>query len=165
MPGPRSGRQAFDDWASVLTQRGLLEAVLSEVAPGQFSARDLDRFMEWNRRRVDELGSALAGGLEADGALDPEDDALLLRAWQLRVGRLIGRGDRPIAYRHVVIDEVQDFAPLEVRVLLGSLQNEASITLAGDTQQHVMASAGFTSWTGFFRWLGVEGAAVETLSS
>lgn len=163
VPGPRSGRQAFDDWASVLTQRGLLEAVLSEVAPGQFSARDLDRFMEWNRRRVDELGSALAGDVEADGALDPEDDALLLRAWQLRVGRLIGRGDRPIAYRHVVIDEVQDFAPLEVRVLLGSLQNEASITLAGDTQQHVMEHSGFTSWPAFFHELGLDGAEIETL--
>ena len=37
------------------------------------------------------------------------------------------------------IDEVQDFSPLEVRVLLDCLDERRSITLAGDTQQHVAA--------------------------
>ena len=162
-PGPRTGEQAFDDWASALTQRGLLGAVFDEVAPGQFSERDLDRFVDWNRRRLDELSSALAGDSEAGAALDPEDDALLLRAWQLRVGKLVGRAGRPINYRHIVIDEVQDFAPIEVRVLLASMQRQSSITLAGDTQQHLMEHSGFTSWPGFFDALGLDGAEIETL--
>ena len=161
--GPRSMNQAYDDWASVLTQRKLLGEVFADVAPGQFSERDLDRFVEWNRRRLEELGLAIGGDDDADGALDPEDDALLLRAWQLRVGKLVGRSQRPLAYRHVVIDEVQDFAPLEVRVLLESLHPDASITLAGDTQQHLMEHSGFTSWTGFFDDLGLDGAEIETL--
>ena len=161
--GARDGEQAYDDWASVLTQRGLLDEVFTEVAPGQFSERDLDRFVAWNRRRLDELSSAIAGDVDADAGLDPEDDALLLRAWQRRVGRLVGRSRRPLAYRHIVIDEVQDFAPLEVRVLLDSMQRDSSITLAGDTQQHLMEHSGFTSWTSFFRELGLDGAEIETL--
>jgi len=161
--GPRSMDQAFDDWASVLTQRRLLGEVFSEVAPGQFTDRDLDRFVEWNRRRLDELSSALAGDEDADAGLDPEDDALLLRAWQRRIGLLFGRSKQPVRYRHAVIDEVQDFAPIEVRVLLGCLRSDSSITLAGDTQQHLMEHSGFTSWTGFFRELGLGGAEIETL--
>ena len=161
--GSRNVTQAYDDWASVLTGRALLDEVFSEMAPGQFSERELDRFVDWNRRRIDELGLAIAGDEEADGAIDAEDDALLLRAWQLRVGKLMGKGKRPLAFRHVVIDEVQDLAPIEVRVLLDCLQPQASITLSGDTQQHLMEHSGFTSWTGFFEELGLGGAEVETL--
>jgi DNA helicase II / ATP-dependent DNA helicase PcrA len=62
-----------------------------------------------------------------------------------------------------VIDEVQDFAPIEVRVLLDRMQQEASITLAGDTQQQLMEHSGFSSWPIFFRDLGLEGVEVETL--
>ena len=161
--GPRSLGQAYDDWASVITGRPLLEEVFSEVAPGLFSQRDLDRFVEWNRRRIDALSATLGGDHDADGALDPEDDALLLRAWQRRVGNLLGRSRQPLFYRHTVIDEVQDFAPIEVRVLLDCLGRESSITLAGDTQQHLMEHSGFTSWTGFFKELGIDGAEIETL--
>ncbi len=99
----------------------------------------------------------------ADAELDPEDDALLLRAWQLRVGPLPGAEGAPLRYRHVAIDEVQDFSPLEVRVLLGCLDERQSITLAGDTQQHSLEDAGFTSWATFFAQLGLEGAEVNTL--
>ncbi|MCO4764340.1 MAG: ATP-binding domain-containing protein [Myxococcales bacterium] len=95
--------------------------------------------------------------------LDEEDDSLLLHAWQLRVGPLRGRKNKPLRLLHVAIDEVQDFSPVDVRVVLGCLDQRQSITLAGDTQQHVMKDAGFTSWSDFFRHLGVDGAAVETL--
>ena len=63
----------------------------------------------------------------------------------------------------VAIDEVQDFSPLEVRVLLGCLDERQSITLAGDTQQHIVKDAGFTSWAAFFKDLGLEGTEVTTL--
>ena len=105
----------------------------------------------------------LDGDREIQAELDAEDDALLLRAWQLRVGPLQGRLNRPLHYRHVAIDEVQDFAPIEVRVLLDCLDEQRSLTLAGDTQQHLMAASGFTSWSAFLDELGVPGTHVETL--
>ena len=47
--------------------------------------------------------------------LDEEDDPLLLRLYQLRVGT-IHPPRPPLRYTHLVIDEVQDLSPLEVRV-------------------------------------------------
>jgi DNA helicase-2/ATP-dependent DNA helicase PcrA len=162
-PGPPTMEQAIDDWASVLTQADRIEEAVRHHAPGAFSARDITKAVEYSRDRHAELLAWLDREEGAKASLDPEDDALLLRAWQLRVGPLRFRGKRQLTYRHIAIDEVQDFSPIEVRVLLDVLDRRKSITLAGDTQQHVMANAGFTSWADFFRWLGVGGTSVETL--
>ncbi|HVN84588.1 MAG TPA: ATP-binding domain-containing protein [Candidatus Binatia bacterium] len=161
--GDPTPKQAIDDWASVLCQADFLDAVLGEVAPGAFTAEQLTRAAAWQRTRDDEVTAFLAGDHTVQAALDPEDDALLLRAWQLRVGPLRSRQQQPLQYRHIAIDEVQDFSPVEVQVLLGCLDERQSITLAGDTQQHVMKDAGFTSWATFFKDLGLEGTEVNTL--
>lgn len=163
VPGPATARQAIDDWGSALGQQRLLAEVLARVAPGAFSAAEIERVADWSRRRHEELLALLAGEPGVEAALSPEDDALLLRAWQLRVGPLREAGGRPLRLRHVVVDEVQDFSPLEVRVLLDALDERRSMTLAGDTQQHVLAAAGFTSWADFFRHLHLEGTEVSTL--
>jgi DNA helicase-2/ATP-dependent DNA helicase PcrA len=163
VPGPASGEQALDDWASVLSQARLLAEACERSAPGAFAARELEACAEWGRRRNEELFAWLAGDAEAPAALDPEDDALLLRAWQLRVGPLRGAGGRPLGYRHVAIDEVQEFSPLEVRLLLECLDERRSLTLAGDAQQLVAESGGFGSWSELLARLGVPGAAVDTL--
>jgi DNA helicase-2/ATP-dependent DNA helicase PcrA len=155
--------QVIDDWASVLSQAALLEEVFAQVAPDAFSTEELVRAAAWNRDRYDELCSWMQGDAEEPAELDAEDDALLLRAWQLRIGPLPGRATRPLRYRHIAIDEVQDLSPVEVQVLLGCLDEQQSITLAGDTQQHLMKDAGFTSWPKFFKDLGLEGTEVNTL--
>ncbi len=160
---PATPEQAFDDWASVLTDAELLGALAAERFPGAFTEIELRRATTWSRDRIEELLAWLDGDKESPGELDAEDDALLLRAWQLRVGPLRSRSGKPLRYRHIAIDEVQDFSPLEVRVLLGCLDARQSITLAGDTQQHVMQDAGFTSWSDFFAHLGLETTAVDTL--
>ncbi|HUI28154.1 MAG TPA: 3'-5' exonuclease, partial [Candidatus Kryptonia bacterium] len=156
-------KQVIDDWASVLCQGDFLNDVLTEVAPGAFSADEISRAAAWQRARYDEVIAFVEGDHTVQAALDSEDDALLLRAWQLRIGPLPSRQQQPLQYRHIAIDEVQDFSPVEVQVLLGCLDERQSITLAGDTQQHVMKDAGFTSWSAFFKDLGLEGAEVSTL--
>ncbi len=161
--GEASWQQAFDDYASVLSDGGLLDRVCEAEAPGAFSSEELGRFASWNEEQLAEVLAHIAGSEETDAALDPEDDALLLFAHQLRAGPLRGAGRKPVSFRHVVIDEVQDFSPLEVRVLLGCMGKQSSITLAGDTQQHVVNHSGFTSWAQFFSHLGIPGAEVDTL--
>jgi DNA helicase-2/ATP-dependent DNA helicase PcrA len=163
VPGPASAEQALDDWASVLTQGKLLSEVSQAHAPGAFRPEEIERFVEWNRRQLDDLFQWLAGDEEVQTGLEPEDDALLLRAWQLRVGPLRGRARRPLHYRHLAVDEVQDFSPLEVQVLLDCLDSSRSLTLAGDTQQHLTEGSGFTSWGEFLDQLGVPGTEIETL--
>ena len=161
-PGPPTSPQALDDWASVLTRPALLRECAERRTPGAYRAVAFEQFADHCRRRNEELFAWLEGDPEVDAQLDPEDDALLLRAWQLRVGPLRGR-KQPLQYRHVAIDEVQDFSPLEVRVLIDCLDERRSLTLAGDTQQHVQPHTGFTSWGRFLEELGVEGDALETL--
>lgn len=177
--GPLTWEQAVDDWISVLTDEELLREAVREHAPGAFSDEELARVVRYCRALTGEV----VAHLEADAedapelseeerkmqagkkltGLDAEDDALLLRAWQLRVGALRDRHRNPLRLRHLAIDEVQDFSPLEVRILLDTLDSHQSITMSGDTQQHVMQQSGFTSWSDFFRHLGVEGAEVDTL--
>lgn len=160
---PATAEQAYDDLVSTLTDAALLARVLGDRDPGAFGDDELRRVATWCRDRADEVTARLEGDAEVEAALDVEDDALLLYAWQLRVGPLRRRSGAPLRYRHVAVDEVQDFSPLEVRVLIGCLDERRSITLAGDTQQHVMQDAGFTSWAAFFAHLGLEGTDVSTL--
>ena len=161
--GPATPSQVIDDLASVLTGRALLDEVLREAAPDAFRERELEEITDYCRRRNEELAAWLGGDREVPGELDEEDDALLLRAWQMRVGPITAGSKRRVEYRHVAIDEVQDFSPTEVRVLIDCLDEHQSLTLAGDTQQHVMQDAGFTSWTEFFAHLKIEGTEVDTL--
>jgi DNA helicase-2/ATP-dependent DNA helicase PcrA len=161
--GPPTAAQTVDDWATTLMDATLLEEVFARDAPGAFTTEQIRQAVDWSRRRHEELTAWLAGEPGVDAELGPEDEALLLRAWQLRVGPLRGRGDVPLRYRHIAIDEVQDFSPLEVQVLLGCLDDARSLTLAGDTQQHLAEAGGFTSWAAFLAQLGLEGTEVSTL--
>jgi len=161
--GEATWHRAFDDWYTVLTDTDLLQEIAEKAAPGAFSAGELAKFADWHRGHLPEVVAFVSGDADAHAELDPEDDALLLRAWQLRVGPLRINAKQTLRLRHIVIDEVQDFSPIEVQVLLGCLSQDASITLAGDTQQHVVNHSGFTSWSEFFRHLGIPGTEVETL--
>src|SRR3954454_7794141 len=62
-----------------------------------------------------------------------------------------------------MVDEVQDFAPLELAVLLDSTTKDRSITLAGDTTQAIAPEHGFSSWTGMLDDLGIAHDRVEPL--
>ena len=162
-PGPGTADQVIDDWASVLSQAPLLEEVFAQVAPDAFTTDELVRAASWNRDRCQEVVGWTESDFSTHAELDPEDDAILLRAWQLRVGAIPAGPQRPLMYRHIAIDEVQDFSPVEVQVLMGCLDGRQSITLAGDTQQHVVQDGGFTSWAAFFKDLGLQGTEVSTL--
>jgi DNA helicase-2/ATP-dependent DNA helicase PcrA len=162
-PGPATPAQVIDDWASTLGDAALLAETFAAEAPGVFRPAQLEEASAWCRRRIEEVSAWLAGDADSGAELDPEDDALLLRIWQLRAGALPAQNGAPLRYRHVAIDEVQDFSPLEVRVLMDQLDERRSLTLAGDTQQHVGSVSGFTSWSAFFAQLGIQGTEVETL--
>lgn len=157
-PGPRTAAQVIEDWASVITDRRGLSRALS----GSLGERALDKAIEWNTELTSAVSQWLDGDKKVDVRLDPEDDALLLRAWQLRCGR-IAPGRRPLAYQHVVLDEVQDFSPVEVQILLETCDKHQSVTLAGDTRQHISKEAGFSSWQEFLSRIGVESTALSTL--
>ncbi|HEY7375104.1 MAG TPA: 3'-5' exonuclease [Polyangia bacterium] len=163
-------RDVIGEWASLLTDRDALGAGFARHAPGLFSPGQLDDIHRWCVAR-DRLRTG--GSIESDDevfAFDPEDDALLLRIYQRQRGRLPAPGGGKeggskavLAYEHLMIDEVQDFSPLELAVLLDATSAQRSVTLAGDTAQAIAPEHGFTSWTELLDFLGIAHERVEPL--
>ncbi|HEU4536002.1 MAG TPA: ATP-binding domain-containing protein, partial [Polyangiaceae bacterium] len=119
----------------------------------------------------DEGGDDEGAGLGADGReldddvaarLDREDDALLLRVLQLLSGPLRSR-KQPLIYEHVFVDEAQDLSPVELAVLLDTVSNGRSVTLAGDTSQKLYLDNGFRDWRTTLGDLGLSTTEVEPL--
>lgn len=164
VPNKANADGVFEDFLGMFMDLEKLEEILERTSPGVFTRKELERVWDWARRQRSALTDWVAGDKEQGAWLDPEDDALLLRLWQMRVGPLRAKGRHPLAYAHMVVDEVQDLSPLEVAVLIGTLDKRRSITLSGDTQQHIIEQAGFTDWESFLERLGVAGSSeVSTL--
>ena len=157
-------RDVTGEWAALLTDREALRAGFAAHAPGVFSDGQLDDLHRWGVAR-DRLRTG--GRLEDDGegfAFDAEDDALLLRIYQLQRGPLPGaKGSAPLSYEHLMVDEVQDFSPLELAVLLDTTGKQRSVTLAGDTAQAIAPEHGFSNWTELLADLGIAHERVEPL--
>jgi DNA helicase-2/ATP-dependent DNA helicase PcrA len=104
-------------------------------------------------------------GGDERAVLDLEDDALLLRAYQLIRGEL-KKGKNPLLYEHLFVDEAQDLAPVDLSILLGVVTRHRpspndppvpSVTLAGDTAQRLHMDSGFRDWREVLDDLGLSG--------
>ena len=150
-------RDVVGEWVSLLTDRKGLAEGFARHAPGVFSDSQIESIHRWCTMRE----RLRQGDGEEDWALDQEDDALLLRIHQLQRGPLGSK--EPVLYDHLMVDEVQDFAPIELAVLLDSTNRRRSITLAGDTNQAIMPEHGFSDWTQMLADLDIEHDRVEPL--
>jgi DNA helicase II / ATP-dependent DNA helicase PcrA len=161
--GAPDAKQAFEDWAQIFTDIDWLEGLLKTHAPGQFDRVDLLKIQDWSRKAQSVILDWLDGDRTGHPELDIEDEAVLLRLYQLRVGPLKTLKKKPIRTSHLVVDEVQDFSPLELQILLGTAGERQCVTLSGDTQQQVMEGSGFTSWEDVFAGMGMAGTQVSSL--
>ncbi len=100
---------------------------------------------------------------ETDDAIDVEDEALLLRLYQVKRGPLRGPSKQPLKFEHLFVDEAQDLSPVELSVLLGVASEDMSVTLAGDTAQRLHMDNGFSDWSGVLSDLGLQSVQVEPL--
>jgi len=98
-------------------------------------------------------------------ALDVEDDTLLLMLHQKLRGPLTRgtTGKEPIVYEHVLVDEAQDYSPVELSVIFETVSKAKSITLAGDVQQRLLLDNGFSDWNTVLGELGMAHVEVEPL--
>lgn len=99
---------------------------------------DADRLQALDGRRLD-------AGTRTENAnsFDIEDVPILFEL--ARLGAL-QMADDLASYDHIVVDEAQLRAPLELAVVGGALAKSGSITLAGDHRQATDESAWFTTW-------------------
>lgn len=114
-----------------------------------------------------------AVGSDERAKLDPEDDALLLRAYQKIRGHL-RKGKNELVYEHLFVDEAQDLSPIDLAVLLDCVRNipqkggktgvlHRSATLAGDTAQRIHMDSGFKDWRKVLDDLGLSRVDIEPL--
>ncbi|HXJ21424.1 MAG TPA: 3'-5' exonuclease [Polyangia bacterium] len=169
-------RDVLGEWAGLLTDREALGQGFARHAPGVFSAGQLDDLHRWcvERERLRGAGkgpsiTAADEGEDERFALDPEDESLLLRIYQRQRGRLPATDKRggdakaTLAYEHLMIDEVQDFSPMELAVLLDATSSQRSVTLAGDTAQAIAPEHGFSNWAELLDFLNIAHEKVEPL--
>ncbi len=165
---PYGERRLIQDWADIITSPQKLKNLSAQYAPDEFTAEDFENIASWNRelyaRLVEEANSLAEETDEEDmAAIDQEDNTILLALYQHNVGRLPGVGGK-MEYNHLMVDEVQDFSPFEVRVMLRSTAKDATITLAGDDAQAIIAESSFKGWEPFLRELGGRDVTMEQLA-
>lgn len=173
-PGrPRGATANREDLQHLFGERLLMERVASS-SRGAVSEHAVARVLEHtnvqftdttedSHRHVDADRLATVDGLRIDagtpfedaGAIDPEDYAVLFALAGLRATP----GDQapsPGAYDCVVLDETQEFAPLELALIGRALRPGGTLIVAGDEGQQVDPTAYFPGWDGAMRELGAE---------
>ncbi len=145
--------------------------VVADVRPGDRKRRDPRAIRRRNHDGIDETEPLHDSEVGVDGLatnedhymLDAEDDALLLRAYQVLRGPLRKGGREPLVIEHLFVDEAQDFSVAELAVLIQVTSARRSITLAGDTSQRLVMDNSFRGWDPLFKDLGIEAIEIEPL--
>ncbi|WP_437944740.1 ATP-binding domain-containing protein [Sorangium sp. So ce296] len=186
----RDSRGTLAFWADLLTDLDRALAAFEAAGDPEFGPEQVKRAWRWCADRCPavldldpgdraERKAAMADEPADDGddergadarevssddraVLDPEDDALLLRAYQLLRGEL-RKGKNVLTYEHLFVDEAQDLAPIDLAVLLGVVAEPRSVTLAGDTAQRLFMDSGFRDWRATLDDLGLSRVDVEPL--
>lgn len=77
---------------------------------------------------------------------DAAEDAMLLRLYQLKNSQICLRGKQFGLYKHIVVDEVQDFSPVELATVIGAVEKLSQLTVVGDAAQELHAESTFPGW-------------------
>ncbi|MBN1652201.1 MAG: UvrD-helicase domain-containing protein [Deltaproteobacteria bacterium] len=183
----RAGRSVTDVatiWSELLTDQNRLNEGFKRYAPNSFTESDIESVFRWctvhcsaalseeeERHDASRKGKTIERNdreIGVDGQsesepvqLDWEDNALLLRIAQ-RIRGALRRGKEALRYEHVFIDEAQDLSPVELAVVLDTV-NSNSVTLAGDVAQRLLLDNGFSDWDSVLQQLGLSHVELEPL--
>ena len=172
-------RDVVTAWADLVTDKQRLTDAFAKWGEGALSDTELEWAHSWCSRHSTSVLIAYEDALEDDEertsnvgidgadedeppALDREDDALLLRVYQVLRGPLPGRRGL-LEYEHVFVDEAQDMSPVELAVVLDTATEQQSITLAGDIAQKLHLDNGFTDWRHVLEQLKLDHIQIEPL--
>ncbi len=144
----QSAGQLSERHVLALLERGRLQ--LSLPTEATLADVDVERLQTLDGRTLDD-----GTPYEDVQTIDPEDHAVLLECLRLARGEAKTPRGRMSRYAHVVIDEAQELAPVELAALGSSLEPGASTTVAGDRAQQTDPSSCFTGWKDSLAALGV----------
>ena len=80
------------------------------------------------------------------GHYDAGDDAIILRLYQLKHGATPLHTGGSGHYRHIVLDETQDFGTMQLASVIGSVEQTRQLTLVGDVNQRIDREQTFPGW-------------------
>jgi len=170
----RDLRDPRTDWAALWQDRRLLERVadLSEGDLGpadvqavldhawlQFSERSEQAFAHVDAERLKTVdGLSLDAGTpdEAAGTIDLEAWSVLLALHILAHGRPEAGDEALPVTDHLMVDEIQERASVELFVLASMRRAGAGITMSGDRAQRMDASGGLATDTSLTHTLGAD---------
>ena len=155
-------------WNDCLVNKELLFETVERLAPGEFSETQLTSSWNWAVRQYQKRIAAgetiesdrvsLVDQVEVYGnkkfnfeddrcSLDEEDDSLLLILYQMLMGPIKSKNGKILSYSHLMLDEAQDFGPLEFQILVSlTPEKHPSVTLAGDMDQRIMLGRKHETW-------------------
>jgi DNA helicase-2/ATP-dependent DNA helicase PcrA len=150
---------------AVLRAGGALPARVVEESAQHTKVQFLDPADKaWAHVHADNLVTADGRGLddgtptEDAGSADLEDCAVMFELERLRAVAS-GRKPTPLGqYDCILVDEAQEFAPLELRLLRRILRPGGTVIVAGDAAQQVDPTAAFEGWDRVMRELGAPAA-------
>ena len=134
--------------------------VLIHHSRDQFAKPSRSRYHGIDKERLQTVdGKNLLDGDDDDiaGTIDVEDFAVLMELLHYKTGDDYQRFDRLPKYHHMVLDEAQELADIELTVIARALGEGASITICGDAAQQTDPSTSFHSWENQLLQLGFPG--------
>ncbi|MBF0441183.1 MAG: AAA family ATPase [Oligoflexales bacterium] len=172
------------DRIDLFSNKKLIETVVSS-AGDVFSNKMINILLSHSADQLKDSRKTLYSGIDdhklemADGrslkddesqdeladTIDVEDFAVLLELQDFKMGPVHSRLAKQNLYSHMVIDEAQDLAPIELSVLGKTLKENASVTLAGDAAQQIDPSTTFKSWESLLTYLKIDGVQTNHLTT
>jgi DNA helicase-2/ATP-dependent DNA helicase PcrA len=147
-----------DEWEELITDESLLKRTTegphgvddAALAATLLHARrqveeppDLGDVDDEHKTPVDDAGPDPDDPMQA---FDAHDLPLILAMQIARHGALVDTMGATIRHDHVVVDEAQDLAAIELLPLLAAAGERQSVTLAGDIVQKVVFDNGYETW-------------------
>ncbi len=146
---------------------GLSGGVVNNLAISETLKRTAKQ-IELRLLESEELSELQRFELQEIGYLDHEDAVLLLALTKYIWGSVSLQGRKLSTYKHLVLDEAQELAAVELNILGESLKSFAhtsgEVTVAGDSVQQIDPAISFTSWENLLEELGVDIVAPEELT-
>ena len=88
--------------------------------------------------------------------LDYYDMSLVLRLIQLKHGGLPDGAGGVLTLDHLVVDEAQDFGPVEFAIMTSTVRDKRQMTIVGDVAQKILLARKFIGWNKVVENLGME---------
>ncbi len=163
-------------WEDLFTDYHFLQFGFNKYSK-DFTALQIDEVIDWLRHQFAEMNSKAPASKKelveivsdnpttefTQTSIDYEDDPILLYLYQRLLKEITKKNKKPLKFSHIMIDEVQDFSPVELAVLTNIAKQPLSLTFAGDLNQKMIKESGFINWETTFENLGIKGQKVSTL--